>query len=150
MYLSSEEGMKKLSHAPPHPTVFCLWNWKCDVTWTMTGVFVKDMAVTSNQRMEGREGDFPLLGVWLVRLCFSAVWRTLICQSGIQGAVLRCPQLKKTQSSQLLHLSNQKAVSRIVLVPVYTNLSKIKSNSQIYSVTAAKWLSNRKKARYDT
>ena len=67
-------------------TVFCLWNWKCDVTWTMTGVFVKDVAVTSNQWTgASSQGDFPLLRVWLVTPRFSAGWRTVSCQSGIQG-----------------------------------------------------------------
>lgn len=79
-------------------TVFCLWNWKCDVTWTMTGVFVKDVAVTSNQWTgASSQRDFPLLRVWLVTLRFTAGWRTVSCQSGIRGVLLRCHWIKKEQ-----------------------------------------------------
>lgn len=110
IYPLKKIGMKKLSygqscsHVHKHTnlrthwhtsTVFCLWNWKCDVTWTMTGVFVKDVAVTSNQWTgASSQRDFPLLRVWLVTLRFTAGCRTVSCQSGIQGALLRCHWIK--------------------------------------------------------
>lgn len=119
---SKKIGMKKLSyghscshvhkHTNPHThtnthrhtsTVFCLWNWKCDVTWTMTGVFVKDVAVTSNQWTgASSQRDFPLLRVWLVTLRFTAGCRTVSCQSGIQGALLRCQWIKKKKKIESL------------------------------------------------
>lgn len=59
----------------------------------MTGVFVKDVAVTSNQRTgASSQGDFPLLRVRLVTPRFMAGWRTVSCQKvAFQGAgMARC------------------------------------------------------------
>ncbi len=97
MCINTQKPPHTHTHTHLHTsTVSCLWNWKCDVTWTMTGVFVKDVAVTSNQwTRASSQGDFPLLRVWLVTLRFSAGWRTVSCQSGIQEALLRCHQIKK-------------------------------------------------------
>lgn len=62
----------------------------------MTGVFVRDVAVTSNQRTgASSQGDFPLLRVWLVTLRFMAGWRTVSCQKvAFKGAgAARCHKL---------------------------------------------------------
>lgn len=56
----------------------------------MTGVFVKDVAVTSNQRTgASSQGDSPLLRVRLVTPRFIAAWRTVeLSKLAFKGVVV--------------------------------------------------------------
>lgn len=110
-------------------TVLRLRNWKCDVTWTMTGVFVKDVAVTSNQWTgASSQRDFPLLGVWLVTLRFSAGWRTVSCQNGIQAALLGWHRIRKKKKNQKIFIFALISSACSFLRPLYTDSCSEKEN----------------------